>query len=155
MSSPSPDAELPGVVAAFTARLDHLVAAWEVAIAASRQAPRAGADAGHRTAGQVRAQLVASLDEIEQQCAEHRREAEAEAAAAADWEERAELAVRRDRDDLARIALQRHGVHATAAEHAAAAAAALDGVRDTYRRALAVMPEAGSPAAPEAPPPGR
>ena len=130
---------LDASVAVLSTRLDSLIASWEAGIEALRTPALAVPGTVRRAPGDVLAELEHELSALNQQCAEHRRSAAAEAQAAGEWGARAMSAVATGRDDLARHALTRHRAHAAAAEQAAGEASALEAVRDTYQHAVTAL----------------
>jgi phage shock protein A len=87
----------------------------------------------------VLATLERELSDLERQCAEHRQTADAETREATEWERRAMAAIREGRDVVARQALTRLTEYVTAAAAASDEAAALEGVCEAYRNALAAV----------------
>jgi hypothetical protein len=102
--------------------LNGLVAEWEGTIRAPQAAPPAERGGKRRTAAEVLAALEEALHAVDAQARGHQRAAAAAAAAASEWEQKAELAIRGNRDAMARDALLRQAEHAAAAADEAAAA---------------------------------
>jgi len=135
------------LVAAYAARLDALLASWQLAIDAKRKAPITAGNAPPRTAPEVLAELEHELADLERHCIEQRQSAESEDQQAKNWEQRAMMALRDGREDLAREALARQQDHLTTATEQEAEAIELEAVRDSYRNAVtAVKATTGSPA---------
>lgn len=124
------------VLATLSARLDALLASWQLAIAAKRKTPIAATNVPARTASEVLAELERELANLERRCIEERQAADAEARLAADWERRAMEAVRNGADDIAKQALVRLADHTNIAAHIESTATELDAVRDSYRNAV-------------------
>ena len=122
------------VVAALSARLDALLASWQLAIDSKRKAPVGGDKV--RSPAEVLAELEGELADLERRYAEQRDASEAETQLAGDWERRAMSAVRDGHDDLAREALNRLSNHLDAAKQLATEASEFEVLRDSYRNAV-------------------
>jgi hypothetical protein len=133
--------------------LNGLVAEWEGTIRAPQAAPPAERGGKRRTAAEVLAALEEALHAVDAQARGHQRAAAAAAAAASEWEQKAELAIRGNRDAMARDALLRQAEHAAAAADEAAAAAALGDVHGMYVRAMTAVRETALTVAGEPPRP--
>ena len=127
------------VVAALAARLDALVASWQLAIDARRRAPLADEGMTIRPAADVLAELERQLDDLDRRCGKQREAADSQSREAEDWERRAMTAVREGRDDLATQALNNVGNHRDAATQLTAEAAELEALRESYRNAIAAI----------------
>jgi hypothetical protein len=123
-------------VVELSARLDSLVAAWEQSISALRAIRPAATSAERRTPAEVLTELEDALRDLELRSDEHRRIADAEAAKADDWEQKAMMSIRDGRDGLARQALLKQQEFFASATAATNEAAALEAVRDAYRNAV-------------------
>jgi len=123
------------VVAALSARLDALLASWQLAIDAKRNAPVKG-DSVPKAPPEVLAELEQELADLERRCASKRQASEAETEVAGDWERRAMSAVQDNRDDVARDALNQLRNHLDAARELADEASELEVLRDSYRNAV-------------------
>jgi hypothetical protein len=128
-------------VAGLYARLEQVVASWDGAIAAPRASPATSPPLARRTPEEVLALLESELDEIERQCAEQRRVAEADVAAVRDWEERFRIAADRGDAVLAAEAVRRQRELMATAELSADALAAIGAARDSHRNAIAAVRE--------------
>ncbi|HEY2378093.1 MAG TPA: hypothetical protein VGH98_19110 [Gemmatimonadaceae bacterium] len=122
------------VVATLSARLDALLASWQLAIDSKRKAP-VGTDKV-RTPTEVLAELERDLADLERRCADQRQASEVETQAAGDWERRAMSAVQDGRDDVAREALNQLRNHLDTAKQLATEASELEVLRDSYRNAV-------------------
>ena len=122
------------VVSTLSARLDALVASWQLAIDAKRKAP-VGTDKV-RSPAEVLAELERELTDLEHRCVDMRRASEDETQLAGDWERRAMSAVQDGRDDVARQALNQLRNHLDAATQLATEASELEVLRDSYRNAV-------------------
>lgn len=122
------------VVATLSARLDALVASWQLAIDSKRKTP-VGSDKV-RSPAEVLAELERELADLERHCAERREASEAETQLAAEWERRAMSAVRDGHDDLAHEALNRLSNHLDVAKQLATEASEFEVLRDSYRNAV-------------------
>lgn len=146
MSEPQVN-ETPGVIvdatdamiATLSARLDALLASWQVAIDAKRKEPVTIENAPIRSPAEVLTELERDLARLESRCADQREAADNEAREAADWERRAMEALRDGRDDLARNALVQQSTHSNAAAQLDATAGELEAVRDSYRNAVTAV----------------
>jgi hypothetical protein len=128
------------VLATLSARLDALLASWQLAIAARRKAPLATTDdVPIRSPSEVLRELERELAGLERRCAEQWQAAEAESNEAEEWEKRAMEAVRNNRDDIARQALTRLYEHSNAAAQLESTATELEAVRDSYRNAVTAV----------------
>jgi hypothetical protein len=126
------------VIAVLSARLDALLASWELAMRA-KPAARVGASAVPREPAAVLADLERELAELERKVAERRRAADLATKEAGEWERRAMSAIAEGRDDSAKEALSRTGEHMAAAETQRDSAADLEPVLDSYRNAVAAV----------------
>ncbi|HKW45828.1 MAG TPA: hypothetical protein VJN70_00225 [Gemmatimonadaceae bacterium] len=122
------------VLATLSARLDALVASWQLAIDSKRKAP-VGNDKV-RSPMEVLAELESELANLERRCADQRGASDVEAEAAREWERRAMFAVQDGRDDVARDALNQLRNHMDAATRLATEASELEVLRDSYRNAV-------------------
>jgi hypothetical protein len=122
------------VIATLSARLDALVASWQLAIDSKRKAP-VGSDKV-RSPAEVLAELERELADLEQRCTDQRQASEDATQVAGDWERRAMSAVKNGRDDLAREALNQFRNHLDAAKQLATEASELEVLRDSYRNAV-------------------
>jgi hypothetical protein len=127
------------LVAAFSARLEALVASWQLAIKARRSAPVADGDAPLRTPTEVLGELERELADVERRCEEQRKAAELEANEASVWESRVMQSLRDGRDDLAKHALVKQQEHSAAAAEREAETTELESVRDAYRNAVTAV----------------
>ena len=127
------------LVATLSARLDALLASWQLAMDAKRKEPVTVGNAPPRPPAEVLAELERELADLERRCAEQRQAAGNESEQAADWERRAMSAVQNGRDDLAREALNHHHNHLDAATQLAAEVTELEAVRDSYRNAVTAV----------------
>jgi len=126
------------IVATLSARLDALLASWQLAIQAQRKASPA-TDAKPRAPADVLADLQRELEGLEQHVAELRYEVDTESQSAKNWEQRAMIALRDSREDLAKQALHQQQQHANAAAVQESEAIELEAVRDAYRNAVAAV----------------
>lgn len=126
------------VVAVLSARLDALLASWELAMRAQHSARIVGSVVPREPA-EVLSDLERELNEVERQYAERRRAADVETTEAAEWERRAMQAIDEGRDESAKEALARHGEHLAAAATQRDSAAELEPVLDSYRNAVAAV----------------
>lgn len=122
------------VVSTLSARLDALVASWQLAIDSRRKAP-VGSDKV-RPPSEVLAELESELAKLEHRCVDMRQASADETQLASDWERRAMSAVRDGRDDMARQALNQLRNHLDAAKQLADEASELEVLRDSYRNAV-------------------
>jgi len=124
------------LVAALSARLDALVASWELALRARAAAPRPDGR-GVRSPAAVLAELEHELVGLERRCAELRSTIAAAKQAAAESERRAEEELRTTaRENVARQYLALEQKHLADADAAAGDLAELEAVRDAYRAAV-------------------
>jgi hypothetical protein len=123
------------VVAALSARLDALLASWQLAIDAKRNAPVRN-DSVPKAPPEVLAELEHELAELERRCTGKRQASEVETEVAGEWERRAMSAVQDNRDDVAREALNQLRNHLDAARQLADEASELEVLRDSYRNAV-------------------
>ena len=124
------------ITAVFAARLEALVASWELAIRSERVPGPGSKSSVHRDATAVLADLEHELVQLESHCAEHRRVADDATREAADWQKRAMLSIEEGRDDLARQAIERSNERTVAGRLATEEAEALEQVRDAFANAV-------------------
>jgi hypothetical protein len=124
------------IAATFAARLDALVASWELAIRNQRVPGPGAQEAVPRAPTAVLADLERELLQLESHCAEHRHVAEDASRQADDWQQRAMRSIEEGRDDLAGQALMRSNELAAAGRVAAEEAEALEQVRDAFENAV-------------------
>lgn len=129
------------IVATLSTRLDTLLASWQLGIDAQRKAPIDAGKGTPRPARDLLPELERELADLERKCAELRREVDDETAQAADWEQRAMMALRDGREDLARQAIAHQGDHAAAASVQETEVQALEAVRDSYLNAVTAVKE--------------
>ena len=128
------------MLATLSARLDALLASWQLAIAAKRKAPLAtSGDVPIRSPSEVLTELERELADLERRCTEQRQAADAESDEAEEWEKRAMEAVRHSRDDAARQALNQVSTHSNAAAQLESTTTELEAVRDSYRNAVTAV----------------
>ena len=128
------------VLATLSARLDALVASWQLAIDAKRKAPiHLSDDIVIRTPSEVLTELERELADLERRCAEQREAVDTESREAGEWEKRGMEALRNNRDDAARQALVEFATHSNIAAQLESTATELEAVRDSYRNAVAAV----------------
>jgi phage shock protein A len=141
VASGAPAEAIDAIVATLATRLDTLLASWQLGIDAQRKAPIDAAKGTPRSARELLPELERELADLEAKCAELRQKVDDEARQAADWEQRAMMALRDSREDLAHQALTRQHDHVAAAQVQDAEAQALEAVRDSYRNAVTAVKE--------------
>ena len=141
VASGAPAQAIDAIVATLSTRLDTLLASWQLGINAQRKAPIDAAKGTPRSARELLPELERELANLEAKCAEFRQEAQDEARQASDWEQRAMMALRDQREDLARQAIVRQQDHAAAAAVQEAEVQALEAVRDSYLNAVTAVKE--------------
>jgi membrane protein involved in colicin uptake len=124
------------IVATLSARLDALLASWQLAIQAQRKAAPNTENVKPRSAADVLTDLQRELDDLELHVADLRREVDTEHQSASNWEQRAMIAVRDKREDMAKQALDQQQHHMNAATVQESEAIELEAVRDAYRNAV-------------------
>lgn len=128
------------VLATLSARLDALVASWQLAIDAKRKAPiQMSDDVAIRTPSEVLTELERELADLDRRCAEQRQAVDSESSEAEEWERRAMEALRNNREDVARQALVELATHTNTAAQLESTMTELEAVRDSYRNAVAAV----------------
>jgi chromosome segregation ATPase len=141
VASGAPAEAIDAIVATLSTRLDTLLASWQLGIAMQRKATVPADNATPRSARDLLPELEKELADLERKCAELRQEVDDETQEAANWEQRAMMALRDAREDLAREAMERLQDHAATAQLQHAEAQALEEVRDSYRNAVTAVKE--------------
>lgn len=120
-------------LAELSARLGQGIAAWEAHIRSTAARRESSSPADDPTTAWAR--LDEALADVARQLDDLRASADAESVRAAEWQRRAERAVRDGRDDLALTALARREEHAEAARSFGAELGRLEALRASVREA--------------------
>lgn len=127
------------IVATLSARLDALLASWQRAVQAEAKATPKTENVTPRPAADVLTDLQREINDLDLRIDTLQREADTENQQAQDWEQRAMMALRDDREDLAKQALQQQQVHANAAASQESEVIELEAVRGAYQSAVAAV----------------
>jgi hypothetical protein len=127
------------IVATLSARLDALLATWQLTIQTQGRASRETKNVKPRSASEVLAELQGQLNDLDLHIDTVRREVDTEHKQAADWEKRAMMALSENREDLAAQALRAQQMRANAAAVHESEVLELDAVRDAYVRAVSAV----------------
>jgi len=127
------------IVATLSARLDALLASWQRAVQTEVKAAPKTDNVKPRSAADVLTDLQRELNDLDLHIAELRREVDTEHQQAGNWEQRAMIALRDNREDMAKQALHKQQHHANAAASQESEVIELEAVRDAYRNAVAAV----------------
>ena len=127
------------IVATLSARLDALLASWQRAVQAEGRPTPKTDNVKPRPAADVLSDLQREINDLDLHIAELRREVDMEHQQAGNWEQRAMIALRDNREDMAKHALHKQQQHANAAASQESEAIELEAVRGAYRNAVAAV----------------
>jgi len=127
------------IVATLSVRLDALLATWQRAIQLEGNAPAKRDKAKPRPTAEVLSELQGQVNHLDLLIDKLQREVDSEKTLANDWEQRAILCLRDNREDLAKQALIEVASHATTAASQESELMELHGVREAYRNAVAAV----------------
>jgi phage shock protein A len=127
------------IVATLSARLDALLASWQRAVQAEAKATPKTENVKPRPARDVLTDLQRQINELDLRIDTLRREVDSENQQAENWEQRAMIALRDNREDLAKQALHEQQLHANAAASKESEVIELEAVRGAYQSAVAAV----------------
>jgi len=127
------------IVATLSARLDALLASWQRAVQAEGKATPKTDNVKPRPPADVLTDLQREINDLDLHIEKLRHEVDTEFQSAREWEQRATMALRDSREDIAKQALQKQQQHANAAASQESEAIELEAVRDAYRNAVAAV----------------
>lgn len=127
------------IIATLSARLDALLASWQRAIQAEAKAAPKTDNVTPRPAADVLTDLQRQLNDLDLRIDTLRRDVDTENQQARDWEQRAMIALRDSREDLAKQALHEQQLHSNAAASQESEVIELEAVRGAYQSAVAAV----------------
>ena len=127
------------IVATLSARLDALLASWQRTIQSEAKAAPKTENVKPRPAADVLTDLQRQINDLDLRIDTLRREVDIENQQAQDWEQRAMIALRDNREDVAKQALHEQQLHANAAASQESEVIELEAVRGAYRSAVAAV----------------
>ena len=134
------------IVATLSARLDALLASWQRAVQAEAKATAKTENVKPRPAADVLNDLQREINDLDLRIATLQHEVDTENNQAENWEQRAMIALRDNREDLAKQAVHEQQLHANAAASQESEVVELEAVRGAYRSAVAAVQASQRPA---------
>ena len=127
------------IVATLSARLDALLASWQRAVQAEAKPTPKTENVKPRPAADVLTDLQREINDLDLRIDTLRGEVDTENQQAENWEQRAMIALRDNREDLAKQALHEQQLHANAAASAESEVIELEAVRGAYQSAVTAV----------------
>ncbi|HKW12564.1 MAG TPA: hypothetical protein VJO33_19405 [Gemmatimonadaceae bacterium] len=134
------------IVATLSARLDALLASWQRTVQAEAKATARTENVKPRPAADVLTDLQREINDLDLRIATLQHEVDTENNQAENWEQRAMIALRDGREDLAKQAVHEQQLHANAAASQESEVVELEAVRGAYRSAVAAVQASQRPA---------